>query len=146
MRKLRTILITMAMILTGATGVVLGATEPVSAAGPPRCSKGAPRLLTFPAWYDGLVKDNCDIKPIGNGPNDLRNFIMRIGLNVVEIILQLVAYATVVFLILGGFNYMTAAGDSSKITGAKHTIERALIGLVISLASVGIVNLIAGAL
>ncbi|HRQ87022.1 MAG TPA: hypothetical protein PLY16_02835, partial [Candidatus Saccharibacteria bacterium] len=60
------------------------------------------------------------------------------------IILQLIAYAAVAFLIVGGFQYMTGGGNPASLQKAKGTIANALIGLVISLASVGIVNLIFG--
>lgn len=142
MRKTQTILLTVAMVLMGAAGVV--ATAPVSA-GAATCPGGNARLLTFPAWYNGLVEEDCSMKKLGNGDDELRNLVFRIALNIVEIILQLVAYATIVFLIKGGFDYMTSTGDASKIGNAKNTIERALIGLVIALAAVAIVNLVARA-
>lgn len=141
MSRWRVVLISLAMVVAGATGVAVMSPQPAGAA---TCPGGKARLLTFPAWYNGLVKDNCEMKKFENTDGFLRNFIFRIILNVVEMILQLVAYATIVFLILGGFNYMTAVGDPSRISAAKKTIERAIIGLVIALASIGIVNLIAG--
>lgn len=142
MRKTQTILLTVAIVLMGAAGIV--ATAPVSV-GAATCPSGNARLLTFPAWYNGLVEEDCSMKKLGNGDDELRNLVFRIALNIVEIILQLVAYATIVFLIKGGFDYMTSTGDASKIGNAKNTIERALIGLVIALAAVAIVNLVARA-
>lgn len=143
MSRIRAGIISMAMVMLGSAGLVALAPQPATAAS---CPNGQARLLTFPAWYNGLVRDNCEMKKFENTDGYLRNFIFRIILNVVEMILQLVAYATVVFLILGGFNYMTAAGDPSKIAGAKKTITNAIVGLVVALLSVGIVNLVAGAL
>ena len=142
MSRIRITIISAAMVLSAAAGLV--ATAPVTASAAD-CAGGQKRLLTFPAWYNGLVKDDCSMKPIGNGKDDLRNTVARIALNIVEIILQLVAYATIVFLIKGGFDYITSTGDSGKVSNAKKTIERALIGLIIALASVGLVNLVAGA-
>lgn len=103
------------------------------------------RFFTFPAWYDGLTKDNsCELKPIGQQNNSLRNFIVRIVLNITEIVLQIVAYAALIFVIIGGFKYMTSAGSSDGMASAKNTIMNALIGLVISLFSVAIVNAAGG--
>jgi hypothetical protein len=51
-----------------------------------------------------------------------------------------------VFLIIGGYKYLLSAGDPNKMTAAKNTILHAVIGLVISLFSVAIVNIVAGAL
>lgn len=105
------------------------------------CNSG---FLTFPAWYDGLTDSNCEIKEIGQGKTSLRNFTARIILNITEIVLQLVAYASLVFVIVGGFRYMIAAGSPDGMTTAKKTITNALIGLVISIFSVAIVNLAGG--
>ncbi len=102
------------------------------------------RLLTFPAWYKGLTKDDCDVK----SPADVggvQNFIWIIGLNVVEFILQLVGYVSVGYIIFGGYKFMTSTGSSDGIAKARTTILNAVIGLIISLFSVGIVNIVAGA-
>lgn len=102
-------------------------------------------LLTFPAWYKGLQDGNCDIK----SPTDaggLPTFIWTIALNVIEVMLQLVGYLAVGFIIRGGFKYMTSVGDAGETAKAKKIITDAVIGLIISILSVAIVNLIAGAL
>lgn len=103
------------------------------------------RLLTFPAWYRGVVDDNCDI----NDPNKaggLAKFIWTIVLNVIETLLQLVGYISVGFIIAGGFKYMTSAGSPDGMVRARKTILNAIIGLALSMFSVGIVNVIAGAI
>lgn len=101
-------------------------------------------LLTFPAWYKGLVDDKCDVR--NPGDVGLTVFVWTIVLNVVEFILQLVGYIAVGYIIAGGYKYMISAGDPSGMTKAKNTILNALIGLAISIASVGIVNVVAGAI
>lgn len=145
MIKARIALVTLMMILSGAAGMVV--MSPANASAAADCSgRRGQYLLTFPAWYRGIVDDSCKIQPPGKGKNDMAIFIAKIALNVVEIILQLVAYTTVVFLIKGGFDYMLSQGEAQGMTGAKNTIMNAVIGLVISLLAVAIVNLIAGAL
>ena len=115
----------------------------------PPVSAACGDFLTFPAWYDGLVDNqtNCELKPIGNesGEVPLRRFVTLVALNVVEIILQLIAYAAVAFLIVGGFRYLTSTGDPNLMSAAKKTITNAIIGLVIAIFSAAIVNLVAGA-
>ena len=97
------------------------------------------RLLTFPAWYNGLTDDQCNIK----GPSDgLPNFIWKIALNILEALLQLVGYVSVFFIIRGGFKYMTATGSPNEIAQARTIILNAVIGLGISLFSIAIVNLV----
>jgi hypothetical protein len=110
-----------------------------------------PRVLTFPTWYRGLGKTigsgadaTCEIRSPGTGPDGLSNFIWRIVLNVIEIALQLVGYLAVGFIIYGGFKYITGAGAPDKITAGRKIILNAVIGLIISIFSVAIVNLVAG--
>lgn len=119
----------------------------VSVAHPAPVSAACGTFLTFPAWYRGLVDTgSCELKPIGNGGRSLRDFILIVAMNVFEMILQLVGYASVIFLMVGGFRYMTSAGDSNAMSAAKKTITNAIIGLVISILSVGLVNVVAGAI
>lgn len=103
------------------------------------------RLLTFPAWYRGLLDGNCEVKT----PNDaggLSSFIWRIVLNIIEAALQIVGYTAVGFIIAGGFKYMTSSGDAGGMAQARTTILNAVIGLGISIFSVAIVNIVAGAI
>jgi len=117
---------------------------PVSAAG--SCVQG---FLTFPAWYRGLnVSDtDCNLK----SPNDLAspgkddglsNYIWKIVLNVIEIVLQLIGYLAVFFIIYGGFRFMTRGDNPSEVEAARKTIMNAVVGLVISIGSVAIVNFV----
>lgn len=46
----------------------------------------------------------------------------------------------VIFIIIGGINYMTSGGDAGKLKKAKDTILYAVIGLVICVLSFAIVN------
>jgi hypothetical protein len=129
--------------------VIIGSLSGVLAiAHPSPASAACGKLLTFPAWYDGLVKDksSCELKEIGQGTGKVtvERFVVRVILNITEMILQLVAYATVVFLIVGGFKYITSTGDSTNMANAKKTILNSIIGLIIALLSVGIVNAVAG--
>lgn len=121
----------------------------VSVSYQPAVSAACGKFLTFPTWYDGLVDNqtSCQLKPIGNesGEVSLQKFITLVILNIVEMVLQLIAYAAVVFLIVGGFRYLTSAGDSNLMSAAKKTITNAIIGLVIAIFSAAIVNAVAGA-
>jgi hypothetical protein len=104
------------------------------------------RFLTFPAWFRGLTDSNCDIKKPDSSKAGLSKFIWTIVLNVIEIILQLVGYASVAYIMYGGFKYLTSAGASDGIVKARKIITNAVVGLVLSIFSVAIVNVVAGAL
>lgn len=56
------------------------------------------------------------------------NKIITTFLNLFSVVIGIVA---VVMIMVGGYKYITANGDSSNVTSAKHTIIYALIGLVI---------------
>ena len=60
-------------------------------------------------------------------------------LNAIIVVAGLVA---VVFVLIGGINYMTSAGDSAKLQKAKSTILYACIGLIIAALSFAIVNFV----
>lgn len=102
-------------------------------------------FLTFPAWYRNLVDGDCELKPIGDDSVPINEFITIIAINIAEIILQLVAYTAVVMLIVGGFKYITSEGDQNSMANAKKTITNSIIGLIVSIFSVAIVNVVAGA-
>lgn len=103
-------------------------------------------VLTFPAWYKGLTEPEpgCGIVD-PNKVGGLTKFIGRIGLNVIEFMLQLVGYISVGYIIVGGYKYIIASGTPDKMAGARKAILNAVIGLAISIFSVAIVNLAAGA-
>lgn len=133
---------TMALLFVASTGgaaLTVAAPQPTYA----RCND---HLLTFPAWYRGLTDSHCNIKPPRANTGGLSKFIWTIALNVIEFLLQLVGYVSVGYIIAGGFKYMTAAGEAAKMAGARKTIMNAVIGLVLSIFSVAIINLVAGAI
>ena len=51
--------------------------------------------------------------------------------NIVNFMLIVAAIATFGYLVWGGFNFMTASGDSKKVEQAQHRISNALLGLAI---------------
>lgn len=133
---------TMALLFVATAG---GATLTI-AAPTPAFAACNDRLLTFPAWHKGLTDGRCNIISPTELDGGLPTFIWTIGLNVLEMMLQVVGYLAVGYLIRGGFKYMTSVGDPGEMNKAKKIIMDAVIGLVISIFSVAIVNLIAGAI
>lgn len=141
-----------ALIVGGFFSSVVGS-QPVSAAA--NCD-GNNAFLTFPAWYRGMAEpanangvETCDIKSpaqvadeSGSTEGDIAPFIWKIVGNVTEIALQLMAYIAGIFVIYGGFMYMTSAGSADQAAKALKTIINALIGIAIAVGSVAIVNLI----
>jgi len=65
------------------------------------------------------------------------------GLNIVYFIVGIVA---VVMIIMAGYSYMTANGDSGKASKGMRTIIFAAIGLVVVTCAFAITNFVAGRL
>lgn len=51
--------------------------------------------------------------------------------SIVNILSLFIGIASVIMIMIGGFNFVTSGGDSSKVTTAKNTIIYAIVGLVI---------------
>lgn len=128
------------MILGVMATFLLVAAVPVPTASAARGDYCPSGLLTFPTWYSHISSDceSVEIKQL----NDL----WIIVLNLIEMLLQAVAYAATGFLIWGGFKYIKSRGDPSRIQNAKDAITNAIIGLGVSLGSVAIVSFIGGAI
>ena len=62
--------------------------------------------------------------------------------NIISGIVGALALVAVIFIVVGGINYMTSAGDAGKIQKAKSTILYAVIGLIIAVLAFAIVNFV----
>jgi hypothetical protein len=65
--------------------------------------------------------------------------IIQIVLSAIGIALSLLGVIFLCLILYGGWTYMTAGGDSTKVENAKHIITRAAIGLLIVLTSYSII-------
>jgi len=61
---------------------------------------------------------------------------------ILKILLSIVGFVALIFLVWGGFKYMTASGDEEKVKSAKGTIINALIGLVIVILAYALVAIV----
>lgn len=131
--------------------VALAATFAMAPLQPAQAADCNPRLLTAPAWYRGVTDGDCNISlesgSLAENPatgGKIGSFILVIGLNLVEILMHVVAYVAVIYIIVGGFKYMTSAGSADGSVKARKTITNAVIGLVISLVAITIITFIIG--
>jgi len=126
-----------AVILIG--GVLTTTVSPQAVYAEDGCNSS---FLGFPTWYRGLTDGDCNItSPESSGLSD---FIWHIALNIIEIGLVAAGYIAAFFILYGGFRFLTSNGSSENVAKARMMILNAIIGLVISMASVAIVNLIIG--
>ncbi len=92
------------------------------------------------AQVTGGTIPNINLPLLGGGRfNTFAAYIVNILLSVTGII-------AVLFLIWGGFRYITSAGNDEVAESAKKTIQNAIIGLVIIILSYTIITIIANAL
>ena len=134
------------IVILSLVGVVSVAVPPLPAYA--ACDK---YILTFPAWYNGLTTGTGNDCVLVTPKQDARGvsvqrFIVKIILNIINILMQLVAYTSIVFLIVGGFRYLVSTGRPDKITMAVKTISHAIFGLIIGMLAVAIVNLVGASL
>ena len=107
----------------------------------------------FPRWYDGELCDKKTggvVSPASFDPNDSAKSFSKwagvLAMNLVTILLYVVGYVSLGFIIFGGFKYMTSGDNSGGTAAAQKTIQNAVIGLVLSIMSVGLVRFIAEAI
>ena len=138
-------IIAITLVVMGSFGMALVNTQPALAA----CDDSSGRILTLKPWYHGLVAGSqgggCDLK----SPSDVGGFgpyIWRIALNLIEDLFQITGYIAAGYIIYGGFLFITSSGSPDRAARGRKTVFNAIIGLVIAVASVGVVNWVSGAL
>lgn len=107
---------------------------------PAPCVNNSPKFFGLPTWYEFLeVGPNCAVVlDLTGNPNQ----IWLIGLAIADILLTLSGLVAVLFVMYGGYQYITSQFSPEGVQHAKDTILNALIGLAIAIAASGIVNLI----
>jgi hypothetical protein len=71
---------------------------------------------------------------ISPGRNDLAGIV---GL-VIQAMLGLLGVIFLIYTVYAGYNWMVAQGDEEKVTKAKETIQRAIIGLIVIIGAYAI--------
>jgi len=82
----------------------------------------------------GQGGSNAPYQSIKTGGNDLAGIV---GI-VIQAFLGLLGVLFLVYMLYAGYNWMVAQGEEEKVTKAKETIQRAVIGLIIVVAAYAI--------
>ena len=82
----------------------------------------------------------------GQTGGDEETELMNRVSNILSVVYLWIGIIAVVFIVIGGIKYMTSAGDSAKLEGAKKTITFSVVGLVVVLAAFAITSFVIGAL
>lgn len=102
----------------------------------------SPILPTFAA---NDVCSNGSVPPevkAANGCDNSAASVPDVVTNILNVVISLAGLVSVIFIIIGGVNYMTSTGEPSKVKKAKDTILYAVIGLIICVLAFAIVNFV----
>ena len=91
-----------------------------------------------PICNNGNISD--DIKAAHGCPSKTAPELGKTVANILYAIIAILGLVAVIFVLIGGIQYMTSTGDPAKTKKARDTILYALIGLVICVLSFAIVN------
>jgi hypothetical protein len=83
---------------------------------------------------------NADVALAVDGAAQTETFIK----NIVKVLVGIAGAVAVVFMVIGGFHYITSSGNPEKLDQAKKTLLYSGVGLVIVIAAYAIVDLVAG--
>lgn len=103
-------------------------------------SAAASQVLTTGAAFAQGTTTPAPTIPIktGGSVTDIITMIQTVG----GWLLMAAGAIAIVFLIIGGIQYMTSAGNADKAAAAKKTIIYALIGVIVIAASAFLVNVV----
>ncbi len=90
---------------------------------------------------DGKLQDGCKLDNQNALGIPFHGFETTAS-NIVAILGIIAGSLSVLFLIIGGINYITSEGDPTKLKNAKSTITYAIAGLAVSFLAPAIVGLV----
>lgn len=100
-------------------------------------------ILGIDPWYKGMTEGaDCKIKAPPADQDGLAEYIWKIVLNVVDIALKVIAYLAVIYIIYGGFLYITSNGNSDATARALKSIINASVGFAIALSAIALKNFV----
>lgn len=117
------------------------------------CGDGG-SFFGLPTWYKYLPMDKhadgscsvakfCVLADGENGDSGCKSSsVPLVLLALIEIVLRLGSIVAVVFVVVGGFKFVTSQGEPEGVHSARNIIINALIGLVITLIATPIVSFI----
>ena len=80
-----------------------------------------------------------------NGCDGNEDKLSNVVMGIINSVLGIISTVALIFIIIGGYNYMTSAGDPGKVKKAKDTLTYAIIGLVVVILAAVIVNFVINA-
>lgn len=114
-------------------------------------------LLGIPTWYKYLDGEEVQQEDgstacqpsigIKAGDDKLpKKDLLLIGAAILEILIRIAGIAAFIYLLYGGFMYLTSSGNSEAVKNAGSTLLNAAIGLAIAVSATTIINFFANRL
>lgn len=105
---------------------------------------GGLAVLPSPVQADGCSYLDNSLSTYGASVPNVPRYCNtgQVTRKVINIAFALIGGVSLVFLIIGGFRYMTAGGSEEQVTAGKKTALYALAGLVVVILAVTIVNVV----
>lgn len=111
---------------------------------------GGGGFFGFPTWYKylGGMEEYAD--PINKAGQKCVpkishiNDIWLIALAATDILLRVAVIAAIIYVMIGGFKYITSRANPDKTATAKNTIVDGLVGLVIAIVATAVLSFVAG--
>lgn len=95
--------------------------------------------------FDGTLQSGVEAARGANIPSELLGS-GGVVTTIINTLLFVVGFLSVVMLIIGGIRYVISGGNSAAVTAAKNTILYAIVGLIIALFAYAIINFVIGSL
>ena len=67
--------------------------------------------------------------------------ILAVGRNIANILIAVVAIVAVIFIVIGGLQYVISGGDDERVKKARDYLIYGIVGLVVALLAFGVVSL-----
>lgn len=132
----------LAAIVVASTGLTVLTPMPVEAEGEEQVDSesncGTNGFLGLRPWYYGLCEGDSISEP--KSKDEVTVFVWKIVLNILIDLLVIVGYASIGFIIYGGYQFIMSQGDPGKAASGKKTLTSAIVGMIISLSASVLVN------
>ena len=105
---------------------------------------GITTLNMAPVFADDICTSSApqEVRDAAGCSSDAQDHLPDVVVNILNVIIGVSSFVSVIFIIIGGINYMTSAGDPGKTKKAKDTILYACIGLIICVLAFAIINFV----
>lgn len=61
---------------------------------------------------------------------------------IIQLLISIAAILSIIFIIVAGFNFITASGDEKKIASAKGTLTYAIVGLIAIILTFAVLRIV----